>query len=194
MKPAVFISRIAEPFWTGPILTVLISLVAPVNMSRFRLFLLLFFVVFCSCLVAFFIFLQTGLISDRDVSDFKQRPLYFSVVCLSIIALLMIFYFLGEISLIWFVLKLFGLWVIFVLTSFFWKISLHTFINSLVLVLLFVYLQRLLITVEVLIGFIFFSLVWLSMIGWSRVDLKHHTALQVFSGGILPWLMVLLLI
>jgi membrane-associated phospholipid phosphatase len=70
--------------------------------------------------------------------------------------------------------------IIFMVINYYWKISLHTaFITGAVVVLVIVFGWMAL-----------FTVVFIPLVGWSRIVLKQHTLPQVVVGGLLSVLIV----
>lgn len=122
------------------------------------------------------VFMKLGLISDVDVTNVKQRRLFFVLVLLAhtLSFALLVMYGSKES----FELRGMGLAVEVVGTiiTFFWKISGHLAVTS--------FLTGALI---ILLGWQWaWMLLLLPIIAWSRVVLKRHTVMQTLAGSVLP--------
>jgi len=140
------------------------------------LFISLFFL-FLLPLGVFVFSLKTKRISDIDVTKRKERYGFNIAAVFCIAACLLVFYFLGEINLIYFYLKLMLPFFIYVIITFFWKISSHMLVNSIFILLLYFYLDNPVV--------LYLGLILLILVGWSRIRLKKHTLSQVIAGGLL---------
>jgi membrane-associated phospholipid phosphatase len=124
-------------------------------------------------LVFFAISFKLGWVSDIDLSDRKQRPLYLIVFIAGMFIASAILYLL-NVPLKFFVYTFSGL-VMTVITTFitlFWKISFHTAITTSV------------VTAITILGGIRYApfFILIPIIGWARVVLKKHTVWQVIGG------------
>lgn len=174
---AKIISRFFDPFFEGPLIVWLLSQVVPTKLNRGMVFsLILFFSYFLPAGI-FLLSLKLNWISDWDITKRKERYFLFGSILISILICLLIFYFLGEINLLYFYLKLTFPFAIFFFITLFWKISGHLLMNSFLLLLFFLYLHN---SVILLPGVFL-----LILVGWSRVYLKKHNWGQVISGGML---------
>lgn len=123
------------------------------------------------------IFLKLKLITDLDITNRKERPLFHFIGLIPWILLLIIS--LYSISTIFFIyeLELIFIYLALAIISIYWKISGHMIFNSLLAFysLYFYFSWYLLI----------FWIVILPLIAISRVVLKKHTVKQVIGGTIL---------
>lgn len=122
------------------------------------------------------VFIKLGLISDVDVTNVKQRRLFFVLVLLAhtlSFALLVLYGSKEAFELRGMAL---AVEVVGTIITFFWKISGHLAVTS--------FLAGALI---ILLGWQWaWMLGLLPIIAWSRVLLKRHTVAQTIAGGILP--------
>jgi len=124
-------------------------------------------------LIFFAISFKLGWVSDIDLSDRRQRPVYLIVFIAGLLIASAILYFL-HVPLKFFVYTFSGL-VMTVVTTFitlFWKISFHTAVATSV------------VTAIVILGGARYIPLFLliPIIGWARVTLKKHTLGQVVGG------------
>lgn len=130
-------------------------------------------------LIFFAISFKLGWVSDIDLSDRKQRPLYLIVFIAGMFIASAILYIL-QVPLKFFVYTFSGLvmTVITTLITLFWKISFHTAVTTSV------------VTAITILGGIrylpFFILI--PIIAWARIVLKKHTLNQVVGGFLVAFL------
>ena len=119
------------------------------------------------------LFKRMNIISDWEITNFKERRLLFSAVVVAHGISLVLFYFLGnelafEIRLLAWLIQATG-----TLVTFYWKISVHTSsftMVAFVLILLF--------------GWMWWPvLLLIPPLAWSRVERKKHTWAQVIAGS-----------
>lgn len=124
-------------------------------------------------LIFFAVMLKLGYITDLDITDRKERPIFLfifiaSLAVASIVALLL------DVPLKFFVYIFSGLIMVLLasIITLYWKISFHTAVATSVVT-----------AVIVLGGAKFIPLLLLILpIGWARVVLKKHTFWQVVGG------------
>jgi len=177
---AKIISRIFDPLFELPIILWLLNQKQPGFLKKKETFILLLFFTYFLPLLFFLFSWKLKFISDWDISERKERYSLFIFSSLSIISCLLIFYFLGEVNLLYFYLKVLLPVLFFFLITFFWKISGHLLLNSILLHLLYLNFHTSI--------FLILAVFILFLVGWSRVNLKKHNWLQVFAGAFLPWL------
>ncbi len=185
MKISSIISRIFDPILISPLILFFISWITPTSLSKNIFFLLLMLIIFVSSVVSFYILRKLDLIKDRDITNREERPLFFSIVLLSIVVFLLYIFFFDKQQAFIFLLKVLSPFFAFYLISFFYKVSGHGFINSLFFMVLFLFLIKI-----NKFNFLWLGLMLISIfaIGWARVKLKKHTLLQVIIGSLLPWI------
>ncbi len=196
LKIAKLISEISAPLVITPLIIFLLSGVEVTNISRLKIFLILFFFSYLIPFGFLFLAIKKGIISDRDITNRKQRYPFYIVGIVSFLLSMLIFYFLGEQQLLVFLIKLLLIFSLMIGINFFWKISGHAFANSLLMLILFFRFYGIDFQLKNfswnVFCFICFILIFLSAVSWSRVFLKKHTSSQVIAGSLLPWLIVLL--
>ena len=126
--------------------------------------------------VVLVVFMKLGYISDVDISQVKQRRLFFVLVLLAhtLATTLVVLYGSKEAA----ELRSIGLAIEIVGTiiTFFWKISGHLAVSSFVIT-----------AIVLLKGWQWAPLfVLLPVIAWSRVVLHKHTIAQTVAGSVLP--------
>jgi membrane-associated phospholipid phosphatase len=182
-KIARLISRIFSPLAEGPFSIWLASQFIFTQIGGLKVFLLTLFFVYLLPFSLFLFFLKQKKISDWDIKQREQRYNLFSFTFLSIVACLLIFYFLGEKTLVFFYLRLLLPVLIFFITTFFYKISGHMLTNSIFILLLYLYTNK---SIIICLG-----ILWIIMVGWARVKLKRHTLAQVVAGALLPLIILI---
>ncbi|MCX6809171.1 MAG: hypothetical protein NTZ65_00215 [Candidatus Berkelbacteria bacterium] len=129
-------------------------------------------------LIYFVISFKLGWISDIDLTDRKERPIFLSAFIVSL-ALASALLYLLSVPTKFFVYVFSGL-VMTVVTSIitlFWKISFHTAVTTSVVT-----------AITILGGPQFWPLFLLiPIIGWARVMLKKHTFWQVVGGALVAF-------
>ena len=124
-------------------------------------------------LIFFAISFKLGWVSDIDLSDRRQRPLYLTVFIGGLFFVSVILYML-KVPLKFFVYTFSGLMmtIITTLITLYWKISFHTAVATSV------------VTAIVILGGVRYLPMFLliAIIGWARVTLKKHTFWQVVGG------------
>ena len=142
----------------------------------------LFFIFFLP--YGFFFYLKKNKkISDNDISKRGERHRFNIFTFFSIALFLAIMFFFNEKALVFFYLRLLTPFFIYIIITFFWKISGHMVVNSIFVQLIYFYTKNPLL---LLLGiFVLF------LVGWSRVYLKRHTLVQVSFGGLLPLIILI---
>ena len=124
-------------------------------------------------LIFFAITYKLGWVSDIDLSDRKDRPIYLVVFVLGLAVASAILFWL-NVPLKFFVYTFSGLImsIITTLITLKWKISFHTAITTSV------------VTAIMILGGLRYTplLLLIPIIGWARVTLKKHTVNQVIGG------------
>jgi len=129
-------------------------------------------------LIFFAVMYKLGWVSDIDLSDRSQRPLYLVVFIIGLAIASAILYFL-QVPLKFFVYTFSGL-VMTILTTiitFCWKISFHTAVTTSVVTAITILGGARYIPIFLLIP----------IIAWARVKLKKHTVSQVIGGFVVAW-------
>ncbi len=173
-KIARIISEIFNGFLTmmlAPILTIFLSSL-PFNLKAIysALYILL-------PILLYLVLKKLGKVSDYDLTNRKERPIYFSILTLFFGVL---FFILREyrIEYVTFVsLALFSIATAITVVTFFWKISGHmtysTFLFS---------------TLAYIISpYFFLMFLFTPLIAWSRIELKKHTLAQTIAGTLLTF-------
>lgn len=182
-KIARIISRIFSPIVEGPFLIWLATQLVETELAWQNVFLTTLFFIYFLPLVFFFLGLKIGWISDWDITKREERYRLYSFTFLSIVICLIVFSFFKEKMLFYFYLKLLLPVFIFFLITFFWKISGHTLVNSLFVLLLYFYFDKSVI--------LYLGIFLLILVGWSRMILKKHTLAQVIAGTLLSLLILI---
>ena len=124
-------------------------------------------------LLFFAITYKLGWVDDLDLTNRKDRPLYLVVFIFSLIAALVLLFFLHA-PLKFIVYTLSGLLMTIATTiiTLYWKISFHTAVTTSV------------VTAITILGGLRFSplFILVPIIAWARVTLKKHTFWQVVGG------------
>lgn len=123
----------------------------------------------------FFWALKEGFISDIDITKRTQRFGIMSLMLIMQLTSLTLIYMYGNTGLLHLALITMVVFVTTFLITLVWKISLHTTINMIGILL-----------VNVLFGWKYTALfLLLPLVMWSRLYLKKHTALQLLAGAAL---------
>jgi len=196
LKTARLISNISAPLIISPLIIFLLSGVVATHIGQLKTFLIILLFNYIAPFSFLFWSIKKGTISDRDITNRKQRYSFYLVGIFSFLLAMLIFYLLSEQQLLLFLMKILLIFSLMTGINFFWKISGHTFANSLLVLLLFfrIYgpkLQSVNFSWPVF-TFTSLSLILLVSVAWSRVVLKKHTIGQLVAGSLLPWLIVLL--
>ena len=129
-------SRIFSPITEVPLILWLISIFNITFLSSLKVFLISLFFSFVVPFGSFLLLLKIKKISDADISKRKERYGFNIIVLFSIIACLLVFYFLNEKALVYFYIKVLLPFLLYFLITFFWKISGHMLLNSIFILLL----------------------------------------------------------
>lgn len=169
------VSRIFDPVVEIPIALVLAVWFAVSNSLRWRFLVGLLFLDAVVPFVFFLIMLVKGEVSNWDIRDRRERiPIYLFSLFMHFLGVGLAWV-TGKHELLVILLAFYGVALLFMGITFFWKISLHTGVNAL-LVTFF----------NLLMGW---SYLWLYVIvlivGWARVEGKHHTIYQIAAGALL---------
>jgi len=182
-KLAIFISRLFDVFLEIPVILLLATQLVQTNISWQKIYLISFFFIFLLPILCFLFFLKKKIITDWDVTKREERYGIFSFTFLSIIICLTTFYLLNEKALLLFYIKLFLPIFIFFFITFFWKISGHMLVNTIFILLLYLYINKSII--------LYLGIILLLLVGWARINLKKHTLVQVVCGTLLPLLILI---
>lgn len=147
------------------------------------IYLLLFsFLTFLVPISAILLFKRLGITSDYNVTKRKERPKLFFVFLISFFLSLLLSIKLGNIQLITIFSVLNLTFFLGFLITLYWKISFHMIWSTLAIFIIY-YLTNnpYLLLLGLLIPFI----------GWSRIELKKHTLIQVVAGVLLCLLCML---
>ena len=127
------------------------------------------------------VFMKLKLVSDIEITNVKERRLFFIVLIIShMIATFLLWYYgdatAGGLRFLGLILEIVG-----TVITFFWKISAHLAANSFVIAV-----------VMVLFGWQWWPvLLILPVVAWARVIRKKHTVMQTIAGGVLPFVIVM---
>lgn len=175
-KLAFLISRVFDLHIIGTLTIILAVTQGVFDQTRLRfLFIVTFFDVFLPFI--FFLFLyRTGRVSDWWVTKRQERLPIFIFVALT--------HFLGILSAGWYgnlevmrlLMSFYTLFLVFLVTMLFYKISTHTGILSTLVFLLAAFFGS---WYLLLYGLVI-------LVAWSRVVLKAHSLGQVFWGAVIP--------
>ena len=134
------------------------------------------------------LFMKTGLVSNWDITDRKQRPKFLGLVSVYILILVFITAKMGYISALPILTLLATGVIIATIITLFWKVSFHTFAVTMIVLLVIAkygesYMMYLLLALPFLAA-------------WSRVVLGKHTLYQaiggIFLGIAVLWLWLIL--
>ena len=133
------------------------------------------------------IFMKTGLVSNWDITDRKQRPKFLGLVTVYIVILILITAWMGYVGALPILFLLAIAVAIATAITLFWKVSFHTFAVTLI---------TLLISAKYCENYVYLLLVLPFITAWSRIVLGKHTIYQAFGGIILGiavmWLWLIL--
>ena len=135
------------------------------------------------------VFMKLKLVSDIEITNVKERRLFFIVLIIShMIATFLLWYYgdatAGGLRFLGLILEIVG-----TVITFFWKISAHLAANSFVIAVI----------MFSAIGGSAFGGGWqwwpllliLPVVAWARVVRKKHTVMQTIIGGVVPFVIVL---
>lgn len=121
----------------------------------------------------FFVLRMAGIVTDFDMTDRKERPLYCIFTTIFLLILYLATLELGDHTLSVVTLNALAISSVFTVVTFFWKISGHmTFLTMTFCSLVYLIPSPLV--------FLFFPVI--PFVAWSRVELKKHTVPQVILG------------
>lgn len=121
------------------------------------------------------LFMKWRLISDLEITQVRERRLFFCLLLVSHSISTVIMW--DELRLVGLVLEIIGIAI-----TFFWKISAHLAANGFVVAVIIA-----------TFGWQWWPLVLiLPVIAWARVVRKKHTVMQTILGGTVPFVVVLL--
>lgn len=183
LKFAKLISRIFDPIIESPIIIFLAIQSTPTLHSVWILFLITLSLIYLIPILYFFISLKKKWVSDIDVTIRQQRYPLFGIIFLLMLVTIYLYHLLDEDMLLTNFFQILLPFFIFFLITFFWKISGHVFINSVLMILIYrLYLDPIIIPLSISL---------LALVGWSRIMLNKHTLTQVLAGALLA-LMILI--
>lgn len=170
------ISRLFDLYTWSVVINVLALIRTDLSWAQFIFLGLSLFLLEVTFPVALFIlFLKKKLITDIDLTQRRERPLYFSCLFLLVALGSLLGYVAG--TRLFFLIQLVELFLIggMILITLFWKISGHTMINAAGIFFLNYFFGRR-----------YWWLVFLLLaVGWSRWYLKKHTPAQLAAGVLL---------
>lgn len=182
-KLAQVISDLFSGLTLTPLVILLVVKLAPTNLSFSTLFVLTFAFIFLIPSFVYLFFLKKGIISDLYISKREERPRIHLVLGICVLLSLLLFWSLGEKGLVLYYLRLlFPLFVFFIITLF-WKVSFHSLLSNLFVLLVYLYTGKPI--------FLYMGIILVILVGWSRVRLKSHTVFQVVVGSLLPLLILI---
>jgi len=125
--------------------------------------------------------LRKGEISNWDIRDRRERiPLYLFTLIVHGIGVITAWV-LGKEQLMLILLIFYLVAVVFMVTTIFWKISIHAGVNALVVTM-----------INLISGWRYGSLYLLVLVvGWARVHDRHHTWAQVMMGAFVSSVMMI---
>ena len=166
------ISRVFDPVWEIPLALLLAVAVAMQEGLRWRFLGILMFVDAVLPMIFFLIMLVNKQIKDWDIQNRRERlPLYaFTMICH--LGGIYLAHELGKAELAQILLVYYLVGLVFAFITAFWKISLHTGVNAVLIT-----------TLNMLMGFRYWYLyLILVAVSWARIYQKHHTLGQVVAG------------
>jgi len=172
---AEIISRVFDPVWEIPLSLLLVVAVVMQEGLRWRFVGLLMFVDAVLPMIFFLVMLVNKQIKNWDIRERKDRlPLYFfTMICHLGGVWLAHETGRGELAMI--LLVYFAVGVIFALITIWWKISLHTGVNAVLIT-----------SLNMLTEWRYWYLyVILLLVFWARIYQRHHTATQALAGALL---------
>lgn len=174
------ISRIFDPVVEIPIALSMAVLWAIQNGFRWRFLVLLLLIDAFLPFLYFVHMLLKGEVSNWDIRDRKERiPLYFFTLIVHMIGV-MSAWVLGKQELFLVLLIFYLVAIVFMSVTFFWKISIHAGVNSLLVTFL-----------NWITGWRYLWLYGLVLlVAWARVRDGHHKWPQVMAGALVAGLMV----
>lgn len=181
-KFALIVSRLFDPVIISPLIIWLIILSTTTIHSKLIILALNIILVYFLPLLFLLLSLKLKFISDWDITKRKERYAFFSFIFVCIVFCLLLLNILKEINLLNFYLKLLLPLLIFFIITFFWKVSGHSLVNTIFVLLLYFYTHNSYI--------IYMGLFLLFLVGSSRIVLKKHTLLQVVAGSLLALLIL----
>jgi membrane-associated phospholipid phosphatase len=177
-KVALLVSRLFDPIVETPFILFLATQMGQTQRPWWQLLLLSFLLVYFLPYFTFIFSLKKKWISDFDITKRQERYGLFILIFISILVLLLLLYLLQEQTLFNFYLKIILPVFIFFIITFFWKISGHMLVNTILILLLYLYFNK---SIIIIMG-----LFMLVAVGWSRLTLRKHTLSQVIAGILLP--------
>ena len=176
-KLAKLISRLLEPVLEIPLILVVATTTAFLNGYRWRFLALLLFVDAILPGLYFLYLLKTKRAKDWDITKRSERLPLFRFTLAAHLAGVLVAFLIGREPLAQILLSFWLLALIFTAITHYWKISLHSGVNSTLAVF----------------GILIFgwSRAWwlLSLpviVSWARISFKKHNLLQVTAGTLLP--------
>lgn len=169
------VSRVFDPVWEVPLAIVVAMIFALQEGLRWRFLGLLIFVDGVLPGIFFLMMLWHKQIGSWDVRDRKKRiPIYtFTLACH--LGGMWLAHELGKTELALTLLVFYVIAIVYVAITYFWKISLHTGVNSVLITAINVFTNW---QYWYLYGIIF-------LVAWARHYQKHHDWAQLYVGAIL---------
>lgn len=177
-KIATFISK---PVTILLLITAILSVLINTN-TPFVTKLLLTLFTFIIPILSMFLLKALGLTSDFGVSKREERPKLLLPMAISFSVALIVSLTSSSTLLSTVYIVLVAVFLIGSLITFIWKISFHMIWSSLAIFFIIYSWQ---------IPQLYFLILLLPLIGWSRLQLKKHTLLQVIAGFVLTFLCIL---
>jgi len=174
------VSRVFDPVWEIPLALLLAVVFAMTEGLRWRFVGLLLFVDAVVPMVFFLMMLYHKQIKDWDIQNRLERvPLYiFTMVCH--LGGMWLAHELGKGELVSILLVYYVVAIVFLVITLFWKISLHTGVNAVLIT-----------SINCFLGWQYWYLYGiLLVVGWARVYQKHHTWQQAALGALIGSLVV----
>jgi membrane-associated phospholipid phosphatase len=182
-KVARVISEMFNGFLTLMLPSVLATFLSDLSLVK-KIFLISLIIL--GVLIPYFVLRKMGKVTDHDITDRKQRPLFFSFVLLSfLLVYLYVFIFTFEYTLLKVVLATEIVFLVLTVVTLFWKMSGH--MTTLMLSIFSLYF---------LFGewYILLLLIVVIPVGWSRIVLKKHDIYQVIVATIVSSLLSVLIL
>ena len=166
-KVATIISRICDPF-------VMMTVVFMELFWGSAVFLPAFIFMVALPLALFFFAWKTGVISNWDISDRRERPkIVWTLVCIELVSALL----LHASNMI----PILVIFIVFALITHFWKMSGHSMCAAIATG----------VTIH-LFGWLWCPvLLIVPLVGWARVIRHDHTIWQVAAGALYSWVLII---
>lgn len=177
---AKLLSRLLDPVWEIPLALLLAIGFAVREGIRWRFVGLLLFIDAVVPLIFFLTMLYHKQIKDWDIQNRAERiPLYMFTLACHLVGI-WVAHLLGKSELVSVLLIYYVTAIVFFAITFFWKISLHSGVNAMLITSLNVFYGGKFAWMYILVLFVM----------WARVYQKHHTWSQALMGAILGTLLV----